>query len=1559
MASSYKRLVLLTLFIISFLEGDCRDECHEIESCSGFFALPQNFTCVHVKGYAPESMCTIYYRTTYFRSLNDWLDVRMCFEVYYEDISVADDILVVLSNGLGDKNAQRIDDNDVGAYDTFEAEGIALSLISNAADEGRGFRVHFGTFSMCGDGIVQAPEECDSGERYSFYACDTCCKVRAGYLCENVCGRTTSCIRACGDGVVQSDQGEECDDANTDPSDGCFECLLVPIDDNSGHPDRNDCDSFQNTTSSVTGTVMNSYAYNSSCMWVVGAETGNGLVFALLDLDFPNEDFLVYSYPGLEEICQFLMGRLLCGDFIFGIGDYLTFESDQVILVMIANADPIVGFGLHVLYSGLPSCGDGVLGNDGIGLEMCDDGNRSNNDGCSSSCLVESMYTCSPVKNVFSDPEDATVHEGQSFCHVACGDGVVEASNLTMIYEECDDGNLTPSDGCTDCFIDAGYICSGSPSKCEFSDCGNGFLDGTEECDDANEGEADGCFECLIQPLYECEGQPSVCTCVRGAEVLPNGTCAHLQEVSFEVGRYDESDCDCWAGDPSRCCLHGALETVYDLADNTKITICLHTTAVHLYRGSFGWNDTLVVFEHKTVYLRPCTAGEMAIVDLGFMRSFLILLDSTASMEDVTLRYGYSRESAVNIIRSDAYFRNVHFERCVSRTSAPAISLVSSSSLLYAGGSISNSMGRFGAISAVHSNFVISDVKIFGTLGIDGALYMGGISLEGEYSHALNNMSIIDNVGLFHGAAWAQDVFFNVTGSFFHRNFALSSGAVDTLHITQVRKGYISNCIFSENGYRQTKDEMPFGTYMLFISAESSILMTDTAFMNNTGRFTPPLYGNDVGRRGGAVAIRQGSVLLATRTTFVGNEASLGGAVYVSGAIVGLEQCMFRENVADQGGAIFLDDDGSTQVDATLTTFEKNLAECGSIIYISSKAIAVFRTVESDASRDHGDVFGALKSCSDMSLCGQNAVCVDKDVGVTCECGPRMRGDPHLLCYGETALSIGLLGTSVERTLRKPGNSTECILLSSTGGLGYENKTVNWNIVNVVFDSPTSTVSQWMHITNFFGTVEAGYCGTTEDLPNLGSSPTVLSNYDDRAKTVKAAATSGFRSIENEYEDEDGLEYDTFPGLCTTFSSDEDHIGALLSTRGLTEGKYKATIVVSSDSDLVPKLLFDVTLSVLTFADGTKSKLLNVETQACSLMEVVVNEATEYMIQANDLEGLFLGHGGEDVAVHCMMSPPLKCGGTGLEPPTPISATSSLQLLSVRDYHSGKYRVALSFRRSGVYWVSFQLNGVEISNSPIIVRSNCPEHESADSDGVCHVVLLFSAGVLLDTVGILCDWFALLTVYREHDLLDYRHLYAIFVSIGTLLVLILVLLRIKEIFFSNKSVVFKNRWKVLTWLRPDWMWTYDSSLLSEASKDSSDHGDSSAHDFLCLASDDAVHPFEQAGMRNLWGIAVAILKDVPIVFLAAHISFTVSDRFRAIIFDACMASITAGCRFQNFADIFRVRKHHKNRIRAARYAQQMDAVNKLLAEMSLTQVDAKTKMNIISHTLTDPNPTSI
>ncbi len=92
-------------------------------------------------------------------------------------------------------------------------------------------------------------------------------------------------------------------------------------------------------------------------------------------------------------------------------------------------------------------CGNGKV--EGALKEQCDDGNYTDNDGCSS-CIVDPGYGC-----VTDDKS------GMSFCSPLCGNGTRDDG------EDCDDGNATDGDGCdARCQIEPNYTCSEQPSIC-------------------------------------------------------------------------------------------------------------------------------------------------------------------------------------------------------------------------------------------------------------------------------------------------------------------------------------------------------------------------------------------------------------------------------------------------------------------------------------------------------------------------------------------------------------------------------------------------------------------------------------------------------------------------------------------------------------------------------------------------------------------------------------------------------------------------------------------------------------------------------------------------------------------------------------------------------------------------------------------------------------------------------------------------------------------------------------------------------------------------------------
>jgi cysteine-rich repeat protein len=83
--------------------------------------------------------------------------------------------------------------------------------------------------ARCGDGVVDPNESCD-GTNLAGASCGSLGYYGGSLACRLECELDrSSCEEAgwCGDGSIQPDEGEECDDGNEVKDDGCEECMIV------------------------------------------------------------------------------------------------------------------------------------------------------------------------------------------------------------------------------------------------------------------------------------------------------------------------------------------------------------------------------------------------------------------------------------------------------------------------------------------------------------------------------------------------------------------------------------------------------------------------------------------------------------------------------------------------------------------------------------------------------------------------------------------------------------------------------------------------------------------------------------------------------------------------------------------------------------------------------------------------------------------------------------------------------------------------------------------------------------------------------------------------------------------------------------------------------------------------------------------------------------------------------------------------------------------------------------------------------------------------------------
>ncbi len=256
---------------------------------------------------------------------------------------------------------------------------------------------------VCGDGDVIG-EECDDGDTAPGDGCSATCTVETGFDCS---GSPSACEPICGDGLVLGDEG--CDDGDLDGGDGCSAACIVEI-------------GFQCGGSPSVCTAI----------------CGDGLIH----------------------------GAETCDDNNVAAGDGCS-----------ATCTTEAGWNC----SGTPStctaiCGDGLL-RDG---EACDDGDLTSGDGCSATCTIETGFACS------GEP---------SACDGICGDGLIKGT------EACDDagGNGSLASCCAvTCQLDAGGTACDDGNACTTSDACSGGANSCvggppPNCDDQNTCTADSC----------------------------------------------------------------------------------------------------------------------------------------------------------------------------------------------------------------------------------------------------------------------------------------------------------------------------------------------------------------------------------------------------------------------------------------------------------------------------------------------------------------------------------------------------------------------------------------------------------------------------------------------------------------------------------------------------------------------------------------------------------------------------------------------------------------------------------------------------------------------------------------------------------------------------------------------------------------------------------------------------------------------------------------------------------------------------------------------------------
>jgi cysteine-rich repeat protein len=213
------------------------------------------------------------------------------------------------------------------------------------------------TCSYCGDGVLDAGEECDDGAATA--SCDSDCSLAscgdglvnafAGEDCDTI-GSSAGCdfdctFSICGDGVLNSLE-EACDDGNDLVGDGCVRCQIELLVCGNGVVEAGEaCD-----------TAGASPTCDADCTAV---SCGDGVV-----------------NPSAGEQCDTTFATATCDD-----DCTVAFCGDGMLNTVSGEACDAAGMSAICDYDcTIPHCGDGVV-NHQAG-EVCDDANTGSGDGC-------------------------------------------------------------------------------------------------------------------------------------------------------------------------------------------------------------------------------------------------------------------------------------------------------------------------------------------------------------------------------------------------------------------------------------------------------------------------------------------------------------------------------------------------------------------------------------------------------------------------------------------------------------------------------------------------------------------------------------------------------------------------------------------------------------------------------------------------------------------------------------------------------------------------------------------------------------------------------------------------------------------------------------------------------------------------------------------------------------------------------------------------------------------------------------------------------------------------
>ncbi len=346
---------------------------------------------------------------------------------------------------------------------------------------------------VCGNFIVECDEECDDGPNGQFN-----------------CNNAECTLSECGDGILNTRTGEECDDgdanSDTEPNACRSDCSLPSCGDGvvdgnelcdggsdaSGNSCEEGCQGFEvcgdgrvdpgevcddGNTSDCTGDC------SADCSEFTGPSCGNGVIDCGEVCENSDESDLTTdtgcsaATPNCQPECG-ACSAFVCGDGVVDPGEacdgYYVCNGPGITETCTGPND-------------LTNCDAGVT-ECVIATGLCTDE--------SGFCTLANEDTACPAGESCMATPLAGVCNSTCTGFGVCGDGIVD----TDLSEECDDGN-----GNSDVAADA------CRSNCRNPTCGDGVVDGGEECDDGGVCSFGTPAACTTFDLSACDNEFMFC----------------------------------------------------------------------------------------------------------------------------------------------------------------------------------------------------------------------------------------------------------------------------------------------------------------------------------------------------------------------------------------------------------------------------------------------------------------------------------------------------------------------------------------------------------------------------------------------------------------------------------------------------------------------------------------------------------------------------------------------------------------------------------------------------------------------------------------------------------------------------------------------------------------------------------------------------------------------------------------------------------------------------------------------------------------------------------------